>query len=904
MRPLLVVVALAVSCALIAGSAFAAAPRWTTAAVAVLGGLLLGAIVYLRRQLSTLRRMTHALLEEKRQGERVRETLQQHLLVSREREARHRALHEASFGGVMIHDGGVIIDCNQGMADLLGCRVDELLGVDGMQFVAREWHDVVNRRRITGYSGIYEIEVVRRDGARLPVSVQGKGITYQGRTVRVTEFRDISERRRTIEALRASEENLAITLNSIGDAVIATDAQGRVTRMNPTAERLTGWPFDEARGRPLAEVFVMVDAQTRTVLANPAQLVMQCGEVVGLAQHTLLLARGGEEHHIADSAAPIRNAAGEIIGVVLVVSDVTEQYRTEATLHETQAILTAAMDQTPVGIAIADAPDGAVRYVNDAGLALRGLDRSHFVKGRCIDEYYTGFSFFGADERALVPRDLPLARAVFCGESGEREFVVRHADGSEYTYVSRAAPIRDAQGRVVAAIAVFVDVTEKKLAEDEIKRLAFYDQLTGLPNRRLLLDRLNHALATQSRHQRSGALLFVDLDNFKTINDTLGHDLGDELLKEVAERLTTNVRAGDTVARIGGDEFVVLLDDLSPLAEEAARQAENVGEKILDKLNQEYRFDQQLQRSSASVGIALFEPGIEVDELFKRADLAMYQAKNAGRNTLCFFDPKMQAMVRARLALEAGLREAIDAGRFFLLYQPQVDAAGTVFGAEALLRWQRGDGVVVAPGEFIALAEESGLILAIGAWVIDAACRQLVAWAQREQTAVLTLSINVSARQFHHPDFVAQVTSALERSGADPRRLKLELTESQLLDDIDDVIAKMSALRAVGVRFSLDDFGTGYSSLAYLKRLPLDQLKIDRSFVRDLLTGVNDGAIVRTVVALGNSLGLSVIAEGVETAEQQRRLADLGCLCYQGYLFGRPQRIEQFEKDLVSFPVG
>ena len=876
-----------------------------SAGVAALGGLLLGVLVYVLLQilpLRALRQVTDALLEKRRQGELMLEALRQRETALQESEARFRALHDASFGGVMIHDGERILDCNQNMADLVGCQVDELIGSDFLQHIAPEWRDIVRQRARAGYAEAYEIEGVRRDGTRLPLGVHGKPIRFLGRNVRVTEVRDISERRRSIEELRASEENLAITLNSIGDAVIATDATGLVTRMNPPAEQLTGWPLGEARGRPLAEVFVIVNAQTREPLVNPVQQVMESGQVIGLSNHTILLARGGEEYHIADSAAPIRNAASEIIGVVLVVSDVTEKYRTAASLHETQAILTAAMDQTPVGIAIANVPDGTIRYINKAGLELRGRgrDSSDFVGGQSFEENSAGDSFFDTDENALAPRDLPLARATLLGEECEREFVVRHANGREYVYVSRAAPIRDARGGVVAAIGVFLDISEKKMAKEEIKRLAFYDQLTGLPNRRLLLDRLTQRVASQSRHSRGGALLFVDLDNFKTINDTAGHDVGDSLLKQVAERLVGKVRAGDTVARLGGDEFVVLLDELSPIAEEAAMQAENVGEKILRELSQDYHFNDQVLRSSSSIGITLFEREISVDELFKRADLAMYQAKNAGRNTQCFFDPEMQEAIRARLALEAGIREAIERDQFVLFYQPQVDATGTVVGAEALLRWQRGDGTLVQPGDFISLAEETGLILTIGEWVIDTACRQLAVWAQRSETEGLSLAVNVSARQFHHPAFVAQVKSALLRSGANPRRLKLELTESQLLVDIDSVIAKMSVLRATGVCFSLDDFGTGYSSLAYLKRLPLTQLKIDRSFVRDLLTDPDDAAIVRTIVALGDSLGLSVIAEGVENEEQKRRLAELGCLHYQGYCFGRPSRLIDFERTVMS----
>ena len=860
-------------------------------------GLLLGTLVFVVVQtlpLRALRRVTGALLEEKAQGETLLKTLQRRELALRESEARFRALHDASFGGIAIHEDGVNIDCNQALADLTGYSIDELIGMDGMQLIAPEWRELARRRTASDYRQAYEIEGLRRDGTRCPLIVQGKRIPYRGRMVRVSEFRDISELKRSVEALRASEENLAITLHSIGDAVIATDADGCVTRMNPTAERLTGWAFVEACGRPLDEVLRIVDAQTRQRVASPVQRVMECGEVVGLDGPTTLLARDGGEYRIADSAAPIRNARGEIVGVVLVFSNVTEKYQTEEALHEAQAILRAAMDQTPAGIAITNASDGALRYLNDAGLSIYGEDRQNVSGGLGLDQFLASRALFDLDGHPLERSEIPLARVTRLGETGAREFVVRRADGSERVVASRAAPIRNAQGKVVAGMSVFMDVTENKQAEARIKSLAFYDQLTGLPNRRLFFDRLERSLVGSSRHHRLGALLFIDLDNFKGLNDAFGHDVGDLLLQQVGERLLACVREGDTVARIGGDEFVVMLEGLSTVDAEAANQAKTVGEKILAAINQRCQIAQATYQGSASLGIALFENRIDVSELLKRADLAMYQAKSQGRNALCFFDPQMQAMVQARAALEADLREAIRQQQFVLYYQPQLDASGALVGAEALLRWQHPVRGLVAPGEFIALAEETALILPLGQWVLESVCQQLAAWAARPETASLVVSVNVSARQFHHQDFVCQVLAALARSGADPRRLKLELTESLLVDDIDGVIAKMSALQAQGVGFSLDDFGTGYSSLAYLRRLPIDQLKIDRSFVSELLTNANDEAIVRTIVALGQSLALTVIAEGVENAAQRERLASLGCFCYQGYYFGRPQPLERF----------
>ncbi|MFA7281632.1 MAG: EAL domain-containing protein [Sterolibacterium sp.] len=445
--------------------------------------------------------------------------------------------------------------------------------------------------------------------------------------------------------------------------------------------------------------------------------------------------------------------------------------------------------------------------------------------------------------------------------------------------------------------AIVRDITARRQAEEEIKHLAFYDPLTQLPNRRLLLDRLKQALASSQRNRRFGALLFIDLDNFKTLNDTLGHHIGDLLLQQVAERLSTCVRAGDTVARLGGDEFVVMLEDLSEKAGEAVTQTETVAEKILATLSQTYQLAGYQQRSTPSIGATLFDQSTtSIEELLKRADLAMYQAKAAGRNTLRFFDPEMQAVVSARADMEAGLTEAMREEQFIIYFQAQVDSAGKLTGAEVLLRWQHPQQGLVSPLQFIPLAEDTGLILPLGQWVLEAACTQLAAWASHPEMAHFTLAVNVSALQFHAPGFVDQVLQTLARTGANPHLLKLELTESLLVTNVEDVIAKMTALKAKGVGFSLDDFGTGYSSLSYLKRLPLDQLKIDRGFVRDILTDANDASIAKMVVALAQSLDLAVIAEGVEIEAQKNFLARHGCLAYQGFLFSRPLPIGEFER--------
>jgi diguanylate cyclase (GGDEF)-like protein/PAS domain S-box-containing protein len=553
----------------------------------------------------------------------------------------------------------------------------------------------------------------------------------------------------------------------------------------------------------------------------------------------------------------------------------------------------------------ADLRVAATAFESQEGMVITDIDQKILRINRACSEI-TGYS----SEEAVgqTPRlfrsgrhDAAFYRAMWesIAETGawQGELWNRRKNGEVFPEWFSISAVKGEGGKVTHYVASFIDISQRKSAEDEIRNLAFYDPLTNLPNRRLLLDRLRHALVVGARSDSVGALLFIDLDNFKTLNDTLGHDKGDLLLESVARRLTGCVREEDTVARLGGDEFVVMLEDLSKDPRDAAGEAGLVGKKILHALSAPHDLAGAIHHSTASIGVAVFMHQVDtVDELLKRADLAMYRAKAAGRNTVRFFDPEMQSAVMARVALEADLRDGLNKNELLLHYQPQVDGHGIIIGAEALLRWQHPHRGMIPPLEFIPLAEETGLILPVGHWVLEAACAKLKEWSGHERTVSLTLAVNVSARQFRHVDFVEQVLGVIKRSGADPQRLKLELTESLLLEDVEEVIVKMAKLKAEGVGFSLDDFGTGYSSLSYLKRLPLDQLKIDQSFVRDVLTDPNDAAIARTIVALGRSMGLTVIAEGVETPEQRDFLAASGCGHYQGYLFGRPVAADEFEK--------
>ncbi|PJI96642.1 diguanylate cyclase/phosphodiesterase [Acidovorax sp. 69] len=440
------------------------------------------------------------------------------------------------------------------------------------------------------------------------------------------------------------------------------------------------------------------------------------------------------------------------------------------------------------------------------------------------------------------------------------------------------------------------DVTALRRASAEIESLAFYDPLTNLPNRRLLMDRMQQAIAASVRSGQYGALLFLDLDHFKTLNDTRGHEVGDMLLRQVAQRLQTCVRREDTVARLGGDEFVVMLSDLSASSAEAAAYARRVGEKILRKLNVPYTLGGHAHHSTPSIGATLMGGAIQSSvDLLKQADIAMYQVKSQGRNALCFFDPEMQIVISLRAQLEGDLQVALTARQFVLHYQPQFHLDGRIVGAEALIRWQHPERGLVAPGAFIGVAEESELIVPMGHWVLRTACEQLAAWQGDQRYQHMQLSVNVSARQFRQRDFVARVVEVLRETGARPHLLKLELTESLVLDNVDDTIAKIGMLKTKGVRFSVDDFGTGYSSLAYLTRLPLDQLKIDQSFVRNLGVRHTDDVIVQTILGMARNLELDVIAEGVETEAQKNLLAQYGCVFFQGFLLGRPTPVAELE---------
>ena len=681
-----------------------------------------------------------------------------------------------------------------------------------------------------------------------------------------------------------NEERMRSVVNSALDAVIQADSSGRITGWSPHAQTTFGWSREEAVGRALHETIIPTRYRERHQKGMARFMSSEKGVILNTRVEVEGLHRDGHEFPIELTVSCSHTTHG--IEFCAFVRDITERRQAQTDLR-IAAIAFNAGD----GIVITD-PQGIVLKANHAFTAITGYGNSQII-GK------SAFSFRGEQDEGALLRQMWSALAsekIWEGEVWNK----RKSRESYPQWVKVTAVVNDA-AEVTNYVASISDISERNTSQKTIHKLAFYDPLTELPNRRLLLDRLQQFCVSSSRSHRYGALLLIDLDNFKTLNDTLGHDVGDQMLLQVTQRLSACVRDGDTVARVGGDEFVVMLGHLDSDVDIATTQAEGVGRKILAALSQIYDLSGIEHRSSASMGAALFR-GTEAasEELFKQVDLALYRSKDSGRNMLTFFDPAMQRVVLERVALESELRKAIQCNDLVLHYQAQVTSDGRIAGAEALVRWRHPVHGLVPPNKFIPLAEESGLILPLGDWVLETACNQLADWATKPELSDLVLSVNVSAKQFHEADFANKVLATVARTGARARHLKLELTESLLVANVDDVIEKMGLLKAHGISFSLDDFGTGYSSLSYLKRLPLDQLKIDQGFVRNILVDPNEAAIAKTIIALAQSLGLGVIAEGVETQAQRDFLAASNCHDYQGYFFSRPLPLEDFERFLLS----
>ncbi|WP_428827476.1 EAL domain-containing protein [Azonexus sp. IMCC34842] len=690
-------------------------------------------------------------------------------------EERFRAMSDASPLGIFVSDAqGDCVYTNAAYHKISGLDFEQALGTKwstaihaaDRQRIVAEWRDAVRGQEP------YQTEVrfMRGDGSivwtRLNAAPMHDGSTLRGR-VQIVE--DITERKATelelqqaTEALFEEKERAQVTLNSIGDAVLSTNLAGNVTYLNRVAERMTGWSADDAQGKPLAEVFRIVDGTTREATVNPAQLAITENRIVGLEMNSVLIRRDGYESPIEDSSAPIHNRDGQVSGAVI----------------------------------------------------------------------------------------------------------------------------------------VFHDVSESRAMAMKMSHLAQHDFLTGLPNRLLLTERFLQAIAQAMRHRKQVALLYLDLDYFKNINDSLGHEVGDRLLKSIAVRLVDCVRTTDTVCRQGGDEFVILLAEI-----ENQQDAAQVAEKLLAALTVPHSIDKHELHITLSIGISIFpDDGISADAVMQNADTAMYFAKAKGRNNFQFFTADMNTRAVQRLFVESSLRRALLQGEFELHYQPKINiASGQITGAEALIRWQDPELGIVYPGQFVRIAEECGLIVPIGRWVLREACRQVQVWLDYGLRAV-PVAVNISAIEFRHVDFIEELALILEETGLAPRYLELELTESILMHEAEASASVLEQLKAMGVQLAIDDFGTGYSSLSYLNRFPIDTLKIDQSFVRDVPGNADDAAIVSAVISMGKSLKQRVVAEGVETAEQLAFLQNQQCDEGQGFLFSYPLPAGDFSRLLGSGP--
>ncbi len=696
-----------------------------------------------------------------------------------------------------------------------------------------------------------------------------------GRILGASKFaHDVGQSRKAEAQLRESHERLRMLIDHAPVSLAMFDRQMRFIAVSRRWRTDTLKQDEDVVGRAHYEVFPNLPDALKLIHSQA-----MAGEVVRGHEQRVELPNGSFRWANWE-VRPWHEDDGTVGGILIYVQDVTELKIAADELR----IAAVALDSQEA-IVISD-KDSLILRANQAFTLLTGFDGQEII-GRPVREF--------VDVRQDPAVIEELARQISSVGFWQGELWTRRKRGSPFIARRTITAVRAQSGEITHYVSTFSDITGAKQAEEQIYTLAYFDPLTQLPNRRLLYDRMTQIMAGNRRSGRLSAALFLDLDNFKVLNDTRGHNVGDDLLVIAAQRIQANVRVQDTVARLGGDEFVVIISDLGEDTEVAAVHAGAVGETLREALARPYDIDDHQYHCPASLGIKLFRGEEEtVETVLKHADLAMYQSKGAGRNTLRFFDPAMQIALDRRSALESDLRLAMQLGQLRLYYQPQLNHDGKITGAEALLRWVHHDHGLILPGDFIGLAEETGLILPIGLWVLQSACAQLFAWSKHAVTRDLRLAVNVSALQFHLPEFVALVANALAQTGADPTRLTIEITESVVLKDVDDTLAKMHELKALGIRFSLDDFGTGNSSLSYLSKLPLNELKIDKCFVVSLPDNRNDSIIAQTIITMATSLGLDVIAEGVETEAQRAFLQVHGCSSYQGYLYSRPLPLVEF----------
>ncbi len=790
--------------------------------------------------------------------------------------------------GIVVVDvtSGRVVDCNpeferqceRSLAQLKILKIWTLLPAQQFEAGKTLFQQIV----ASGSGSSDEFTIQQLDGSLLPVEFVAKGIQFDNKPYLQFMVRDITERKQTQEALIISEKEFRLLAESMPQIVWITNLAGLNIYFNHQWVEYTGLSLEESYGDGWIKPFHPDDQKRawdawQDTVSNNAIYSLECQ----------LRRADGIYHWWLIRGTPLFDEYGEICKWFGTCTDIHEIKEAEKALQDSERQLQFTLQTSHTG-------GWDLDLVDYTGHRTLEHDRIFGYESLLPEWNYQMFlEHVLPEDRDEVDR--LFQHAIATKTNWDFECRIRRTDGEvRWIWASGKYSLDDDIMPHMAGIVQ--DITERKKAEETIYELGYYDPLTHLPNRRLMLDRLKQALISRKLQNRYGAILFIDLNNFKTLNDTKGHDIGDLLLIEVTKRLQAVVHEDDTVARIGGDEFVVLLDTLDMATDLAAAQAESVAKRVLNAINQPFNLQGYEYRCSASIGIALFHSHeISVDNLVKQADMATDQAKQVGRNAICFFDPAIQTALEFRVQLESWMRKALQ-DEYRLYFQIQVDDESNAIGAEALIRWHHPEQGIISPADFIPLAEETGLIIPIGQWVLETACIQLKAWEQNQNMQHLILAVNVSTKQFNQPDFVRDVLAVLDQTGANPDKLKLELTESMLAHNVKDIIAKMNALKVHGVKFSLDDFGTGFSSLSYLKYIPFNQLKIDQSFVRDALTDSNNAAIIRTIIDLGQSLGMDVIAEGVETEQQQNFLTAHGCKHYQGYLFSKPLPLEAFEQ--------
>lgn len=805
----------------------------------------------------------------------------------------YRMLYEHGMEAVFLTEpSGRFLAANPAACAMLGRSEAEIcsLGWEGLVDPSSpQLEGWLAERERTG-SARAELTFIGGDGRRFEAEVSSKKFTdADGRIRTALIARDISKQHQALQMLAESERKFRTVATTMAEGVVFQGSDGGVVWANPAAERILRDGADDALGRTSDDPAwgaVKADGSPFPGDEHPAMVTLS----TGVPQSDVVMgihAPNGERRWISINSAPVFDGpTSHPSAVVTTFHDITLQRHIENELR----VASVAIDALQEAVMFVD-PDLTIIRVNRAFTEVTGYSEEEAV-GKSTRLLRSGRQGLGFYE--------DMWKAIETEGRWQGELWNRRKNGEVYPEWLSISTVTDDRDAVRLYVAIFLDLSVAKRAEEDIHSLSYFDVLTGLPNRQLLGDRLRQAVLASARTAGNGLLLVLDLDNFTIFNDTRGHGSGDELLRAVATRLGVMVHSEDTFARLSSDEFALVAWGLDSDRVAAAVQAENIAERLLETLRTPFEIAGELLSCSASVGIALFGNGApEAEELMKRAEIAMVSSKQSGGRSIRFYDAVIQATLEERARMEVALRQAIPE-QLSLLYQPQVDRRGRFLGAEALVRWQHPGRGLVGPAEFIPLAEETGLIVSIGEWVLEAASRQVASWAENPRTKDLIVGVNISAQELRDPRFAERVLDVVRRNGVDPTRLRLELTESVLVSEPGAVALTMSGLRSEGIQFALDDFGTGYSSLAYLKDLPLSQLKIDQSFVRGLNTVGRSTAIVRTIVGLGQSLGLEVIAEGVETEAERDQLTALGCGEFQGYLFGRPMPAVDLEALIVE----